>query len=44
VFLGPDEEGDVLEVMAVETDAGGLPIIDAMPIRDRYLKLLTGGL
>ncbi len=44
VFLGPDEEGEILEVMAIETDTGGLVIIHAMPIRDRYLKLLTGGL
>jgi hypothetical protein len=44
VFLGPDEQGELLEVMAIETDTGGLLIIQAQPIRDRYLKLLKGGL
>jgi hypothetical protein len=44
VFLGPDEDGEILEVMAIEMDTGGLLIIHAMPIRDRYLRLLAGGL
>jgi hypothetical protein len=44
VFLGRDEDGEMLEVMAIEMDTGGLLIIHAMAIRDRYLKLLTGGL
>ena len=44
VFLGPDPDGELLEVMAIETDDGGLLIIHAQPIRDRYLKLLEGGL
>ena len=44
VFLGPDEQGELLEVMAVETDTGGLLIIHAQPIRDRYLGLFKGGL
>jgi hypothetical protein len=35
VFLGPDENGVMLEVMAVPTDQA-LVIIHAMPIRDRY--------
>jgi hypothetical protein len=42
VFLGPDEQGELLEVMAVETDNDGLLIIHAQPIRNRYLELLKG--
>ena len=44
VFLGPAEDGDLLEVMAIETDSGGLLIIHAQRIRNRYLHLLKGGL
>jgi hypothetical protein len=44
VFLGPDESGELLEVMAIETDAGGLLVIHAQRIRGRYLELLKGGL
>jgi hypothetical protein len=45
VFLGPDERGELLEVMAIETDTGGLLlIIHAQPIRHRYVELLNGGL
>jgi len=44
VFLGPDEQGELLEVMAIETDTRGLLIIHAQPIRNRYLDLLEGGL
>jgi hypothetical protein len=44
VFLGPDEDGELLEVMAIETDSGELLIIHAQRIRARYLKLLEGGL
>jgi hypothetical protein len=44
VFLGPDADGELLEVMAIETDDGALLVIHAQPIRARYLKLLTGGL
>ena len=44
VFLGPDQDGKLLEVMAIETDTGGLLIIHAQPIRNRYLELLKGGL
>jgi len=44
VFLGPDEQGELLEVMAIETDTGGLLIIHAQSIRNRYLELLAGGL
>lgn len=43
VFLGPDERGELLEVMAIETEPDGLLIIHAQAIRDRYLKLLEGG-
>ena len=44
VFLGPDEEGELLEVMAIETDTGELLVVHAQGIRDRYLRLLKGGL
>ena len=44
VFLGPDQDGTLLEVMAIETNSGGLLIIHAQRIRTRYLNLLTGGL
>jgi hypothetical protein len=44
VFLGPDANGELLEVMAIETDVGGLLIIHAQVIRSRYLELLKGGL
>jgi hypothetical protein len=36
VFLGDDAEGVALEVMAVELQDGGLLVIHAMPLRDRY--------
>ena len=29
VFLGPDQQGELLEVMAIQTDDGGLLIIHA---------------
>ena len=38
VFLGDDEDGLALEVMAVELDDDSLFVIHAMPLRDRYLK------
>lgn len=44
VFLGPDEGGELLEVMAIETDSGGLLVFHAQRIRERYLALLEGGL
>lgn len=44
VFLGPDQQGELLEVMAIQTDDGGLLVIHAQPIRERYLKFLEGGL
>ncbi|MEO8969881.1 MAG: hypothetical protein ABI355_19650 [Solirubrobacteraceae bacterium] len=44
VFLGPDAHGELLEVMAIETDDDGLLVIHAQLIRARYLKLLREGL
>ena len=44
VFLGPDEQGKLLEVMAIQTDTGDLLVIHAQPIRNRYIELLEGGL
>jgi len=44
VFLGPDEHGELLEVMAIETDTDALLIIHAQPIRNRYREQLEGGL
>lgn len=38
VFLGDDEDGLALEVMAVELDDDSLLVIHAMPLRDRYRK------
>jgi hypothetical protein len=38
VFLGDDEEGAALEVMAVELEDDALLVIHAMPLRDRYRK------
>jgi hypothetical protein len=35
VFLGPDQAGEVLEVIAVETDVG-LLVIHAMRMRPKY--------
>lgn len=39
VFLGPDQDGTLLEVMAIETDRG-LLVIHAMPMRDKYIPYL----
>jgi hypothetical protein len=36
IFLGDDEEGIALEVMAVELEEDALFVIHAMPLRDRY--------
>jgi hypothetical protein len=41
VFLGPDQDGELLEVMAVEI-ADGLLVIHAMRIRTKYLDYLKG--
>jgi hypothetical protein len=38
VFLGNDEEGMVLEAMAVDLEGDALLVIHAMPLRDRYRK------
>jgi hypothetical protein len=38
VFLGDDEAGTALEVMAVELEDDSLLVIHAMPLRDRYRK------
>jgi hypothetical protein len=38
VFLGDDEDGLALEVMAIELDDDSLLVIHAMPLRDRYRK------
>jgi hypothetical protein len=36
LFLGDDESGIALEVMAVELEDDDLHVIHAMPLRDRY--------
>jgi hypothetical protein len=41
IFLGADEDGVMLEVMAVETDYGVL-IIHAMKMRSKYANHLEG--
>ena len=43
VYLGPDQDGTTLEVMAVET-ANGLLVIHATPIRPKYLDYLEGAI
>jgi hypothetical protein len=44
VFLGPDDQGELLEVMAIQTDNDGLMVIHAQRIRPRYIELLSEGL
>ena len=41
VFLGPDPNGVMLEVMVIETDQG-LLIIHAMKMRQKYRPFLKG--
>jgi hypothetical protein len=41
VFLGADQTGELLEVMAVETP-DGLLVIHAMKLRQRYQPYLEG--
>lgn len=36
VYLGDDEAGTPLEVMAVELEPDGLLVIHAMPLREKY--------
>jgi hypothetical protein len=36
IYLGTDAEGQEIEVMAVELEAGGLYVIHAMPLRKKY--------
>ena len=36
LYLGDDESGVALEVMAVELEDGGLLVIHVMPLRKRY--------
>jgi uncharacterized DUF497 family protein len=36
LYLGDDEEGRALEIMAVELESGDLFVIHAMPMRRRY--------
>jgi hypothetical protein len=36
VYLGDDQAGRALEVMAIELEDGSLLIIHAMPLRERY--------
>lgn len=36
VFLGDDADGVAIEVMAVELPTGGLLVIHAMPLREKY--------
>ena len=39
MFLGDDEDGAALEVMAVELEGGDLYVIHAMDLRERYRRL-----
>jgi hypothetical protein len=38
VYLGDDDHGKALEVMAIEGERGELLVIHAMELRDRYRK------
>jgi hypothetical protein len=38
VYLGDDDQGRALEIMAVEGSAGELLVIHAMALRDKYRK------
>jgi hypothetical protein len=38
VYLGEDEQGQVLEVMAVEADNHEMLVIHAMSLRNKYKK------
>jgi hypothetical protein len=42
VFLGADQDGVLLEVIAVEVE-NALVVIHAMPMRDRYRQHVKGG-
>jgi hypothetical protein len=44
VFLGPDEDGRPLEVIAVASEDGSLMIIHAMPLRERWQRWYWEGL
>jgi len=36
LFLGGDDDGAPLEVMAIELDSGDIYVIHAMPLRKKY--------
>lgn len=36
IYLGDDEDGIAIEVMAVELDDGGIYVIHAMTLRKKY--------
>jgi hypothetical protein len=39
LFVGDDEDGNAIEVVAVEMQDGRLRVIHAMAMRERYLEL-----
>lgn len=43
LYLGDDEDGTALEVMAVELQSGARLVIHAMPLRDQYLERYERG-
>ena len=38
IFLGDDQDGGAIEVMAVELDGGDLYVIHAMSLRKKYTE------
>jgi len=38
IYLGDDEHGVPLEIVAVESESGGVRVIHAMKLRSRYQK------
>lgn len=38
LYLGDDQDGVALEVIAVELDNGALYVIHAMPLREKYRR------
>lgn len=42
LIIGPDPAGNLLELLAIETDTGDLLVFHAMTMRPKYRDLLQG--
>lgn len=42
LHIGPDPSGTLLEILTIERDDGSELAIHAMPMRRKYLRLLSG--